>query len=314
MFDRRLSGFIGGFIPVFFRLIGGAAVCIALCGGVGAADFTFAAFGDTPYTEEESERLPDLIAEMNREDLAFVVHVGDFKAASERCSDAVFLQRREWFDLFHHPFVYVPGDNDWTDCRRFLAGRYDPLERLARLRELFFAGDESLGRRRIRLERQLPAYPEHARWSHGNVLFATLNVPGGANNARAMPDEFRTRSAAVGAWLNRSFQLARERELRALVLFMQANPWAAPTGRYFGYRELIAALERETRGFAGEVLLVHGDTHRHRMDRPLRDSQTGAPLPNFTRVEVFGSPAMNWVRIRVSEEAGRVSFEVTPGN
>jgi hypothetical protein len=29
---------------------------------------------------------------------------------------------------------------------------------------------------------------------------------------------------------------------------------------------------------------------------------------------VFGSPGMNWVRIRVAEDAGRVGFEVTPGN
>jgi hypothetical protein len=31
-------------------------------------------------------------------------------------------------------------------------------------------------------------------------------------------------------------------------------------------------------------------------------------------VEVFGSPGMNWVRIRVIEDAERVGFEVTPGN
>ena len=98
-----------------------------------------------------------------------------------------------------------------------------------------------------------------------------------------------------------------------MVIFMQANPWASPSNRYFGYRELLAALARETLGFDGEVLLVHGDTHRYRVDSPLRDLATGVPVSNFTRVEVFGSPGMNWVRIRVAEEAGRVGFEVTPG-
>jgi hypothetical protein len=77
---------------------------------------------------------------------------------------------------------------------------------------------------------------------------------------------------------------------------------------------LLATLARETLGFDGEVLLVHGDTHRFRVDSPLRDPATGAPVTNFTRAEVFGSPGMNWVRIRVAEEAGQVSFEVTPGN
>jgi hypothetical protein len=142
----------------------------------------------------------------------------------------------------------------------------------------------------------------------------TLNVPGNANNARHMPEEFRSRSAALARWLEQSFSLARESRMRAVVLFMQANPWAAPTGRYFGYRELIAVLAKEARAFEGEVLLVHGDTHRYRVDAPLRDPTTGAPVENFTRVEVFGSPGMNWVRIRVTEHAGRITFEVTPGN
>jgi len=278
------------------------------------APFTFAALGDTPYTRDEEARFPDFIAEMNREDLAFVVHVGDFKSANARCTDELFLQRREWFEYSHHPFVFVPGDNEWTDCRRFSAGRYEPLERLRKLRELFFRGEESLGRRRMKLTRQSPDYPEYARWRHGEVLFVTLNVPGGANNARHMPEEFRSRSAAVEQWLERSFRLARADGLRAVVVLMQANPWASPTGHYFGYRELLAALARETREFRGEVLLVHGDTHRHRVDRPLRDSAHGAPLANFTRVEVFGSPSMNWVRVRVIEENGRVRFEATPGS
>ena len=62
-----------------------------------AADFVFAAFGDTPYSREEEARFPDLVAEMNREPLAFVAHVGDFKAAWTPCDDELFLQRREWF-------------------------------------------------------------------------------------------------------------------------------------------------------------------------------------------------------------------------
>jgi len=302
---------------MFFKLIGGAALSFVLSSGIGAADsadFTFAAFGDTPYTRDEEARFPDLIAEMNREKLAFVVHIGDFKNAIDACTDALFAQRRQWFDLSHHPFVFIPGDNEWTDCRRYRAGGYDPLERLRKLRELFAQGGESLGQRRIRLARQSADYPEHARWRHGNVPFVTVNVPGGANNARHDPEEFRARSAAVMQWLRQSFQAARKDAAPAIVIFLHANPWAAPTGHYFGYRELIAALAREAREFRGEVLLVHGDTHRHRVDKPLRDPAGGAPLANFTRVEVFGYPVMNWVRIRVSEEAGRIRFTATPGS
>lgn len=297
---------------LFTLFAAAAALCLAV--SAAAADFTFAALGDTPYSREEEERFPDLVAEMNREPLAFVVHVGDFKSAGTRCDDAVFLQRREWFEYSRHPFVFVPGDNEWTDCRRFAAGRYGPVERLGKLREIFHRGEESLGQRRMRLERQSAEYPEHARWRHEKLLFVTLNVPGGANNARLMPEEFRSRNAAGIQWLGEAFRLARADGTGAIVVFMQANPWASPSSHYFGYRELLSALARETRDYRGEVLLVHGDTHRHRVDRPLRDPAGGAPLTNFTRVEVFGYPTMNWVRVRVSEEGGRMRFEVTPGS
>jgi hypothetical protein len=290
------------------------ALWLALCRPVAAAEFTFAALGDTPYTRFEEAHFPGLLAGMGREELAFAVHVGDFKAARARCSDETFLQRRNWFNAAPLPFVFVPGDNEWTDCGGVQAGGYEPLERLAKLRELFFRGEDSLGQRQIRLERHGPGYPEHARWRHEDVLFLTLNVPGNANNARDMPEEFRSRSAAVDQWLEKSFGLARGSKLRAVVIFMQANPWASPSSRYFGYRDLLATLAREALAFDGEVLLVHGDTHRYRVDAPLRDPATGAPVANFTRVEVFGSPGMNWVRIRVAEDAGRVGFEVTPGN
>jgi len=289
-------------------------VLALLAGPAAAAEFTFGALGDMPYSRIEEAWFPGLLEGINQEDLAFVVHIGDFKTARARCTDELFLQRKQWFDRVRHPFVFVPGDNEWTDCRGIYAGGYDPLERLAKLRELFSRGEESLGQRRIPLARQSPDYPEHARWRHGNVLFVTLNVPGGANNARHMPEEFRVRSAAVDRWLEQSFTLARGNGLRAVVVFMHANPWVAPTGRYFGYRELLAALARESLGFDGEVLLVHGDTHRHRVDQPLRDPATRAPIPNFTRVEVFGSPGMNWVRIHVIDDAKGVGFDVTPGN
>ncbi|MBM3357771.1 MAG: hypothetical protein FJY54_08590 [Betaproteobacteria bacterium] len=308
------------------RLLGAAAATLALCGAMpqGAGEggktlVTFAALGDTPYTREEEARFPDLIAELNREELAFVVHVGDFKSALSACTDELFLERRAWFGLSHHAFVYVPGDNEWTDCARPVGAAYDPLERLRKLRELFFAGSASLGQRPIALERQsavsrrIHDYPEHARWEHRGVVFVTLNAPGPTNNVRAQA-EHSQRSAAIRNWLTGSFRLARERQARAVVVVMHANPWGRSGEPRRGFPELLERLAAEVRGFGGEVLLVHGDTHRYRVDQPLRDPATGAAPPNFSRVEVFGSPEMNWVRVRVSEEDGRVRFEVTPGS
>ena len=284
------------------------ACCIG--SGVTRADFTFAAVGDTPYTVEEEPQFVQLIAEMNREALAFVVHVGDFKSGWSPCTDALFAQRRDWFMLLHHPLIYTPGDNEWTDCGRAFGARREPLERLQKLRRLFFADTYSMGQRKIILARQSAAYPEHARWEHQGVVFATLNVPGG-NNA-GMAEEFAARSIAIDTWISRTFDLARAQRSRAVVVAFQANPFSRSGAVARAYAGLMKTLARETSQFNGEVLLIHGDTHHYRMDQPLRDAQSNV-VRNFTRIEVFGYPTVNWVRIRVAMRDGRVTFSATPG-
>ena len=305
------------------RIFRAALAWFALCGALAcdahADSFTFAALGDTPYTAEEEAGFIAMIAEMNREKLAFAVHVGDFKNGHSDCGDEVFLQRKEWFELSHHPFIYVPGDNDWTDCWRSSAGGYSPRERLQRLREIFFAEASTLGQRRLAVASQAATdprhpYPEHARWTRGRVLFVTVNVPGSNNNFARDRSEFRQRDAAVREWIAESFRIARKQRLGAVVLMMQANPWAATGAQRHGYVPLLEALTAETLSFRGEVVLIHGDTHRYRVDRPLLHPETRRPIANFTRIEVFGSPGVNWVRIRVDDTGEQVRFEATPGS
>ena len=49
--------------------------------------------GDTPYSENEVGRVDRLIDALNREDLAFVVHVGDITSGRGPCSDDWFRER-----------------------------------------------------------------------------------------------------------------------------------------------------------------------------------------------------------------------------
>ena len=139
-------------------------------GEEGAPEFEIGLIGDIPYTAEEERKTEVLFSEMDSESLAFVVHVGDIKSGSSPCTDELFFRERERFESSAHPLFYVPGDNEWTDCART---GYDPLERLKRLREIFFRGDESLGEEKIPLTRQGTRqgtdYPENVRWSYGGV-------------------------------------------------------------------------------------------------------------------------------------------------
>lgn len=283
--------------------------CLAAHGAT--ADFTFVAFGDTPYTEEEEPRFVSMIAEINRAQPVFSIHVGDFKSGWSPCTDALFMQRRDWFNLFHQPLIFTPGDNEWTDCHRAFGAAHDPLERLQKLRALFFTDEFSLGQQKLTLTRQQPGYPENARWEHQGIVFATINVPGSSNN-KAMPKEKAARDAANDAWVRAAFDTARTNSYRAVVIAMQANPFGSDTKRG-AYTAILRALTRETVDFTGEVLLIHGDTHRYQMNQPLADPRARSTLRNFTRLEVFGYPFQNWVRVRVSERDGKIVFTPSPG-
>jgi hypothetical protein len=286
------------------------ALALLLGGHACAGQFTFAALGDTPYTRDEEPQFVGMIAQMNRQPLAFVLHVGDFKDARSECSDALFRGRRDSFQLSHHAFFYTPGDNEWIDCRRAYWAPREPLERLAALRALFFARDSSLGQTPLSAQSQRArGYPENMQWRVENVVFATLNIPGPDNN-RAMPHESGARTAAVIDWMADAFRVAREQKLPGVVLATQANIWNGNSG----YARVLEALASEARSYAGEVLVIHGDTHWFRFDRPLIDPKTRRPVDNVTRLEVYGSPFVDWVQVTVRTQGGKVQFEATRGS
>jgi hypothetical protein len=86
------------------------------------------------------------------------------KNGSSGCDDAYFAVRLSDFEMFADPLVYMPGDNEWTDCHRANNGGYLPTERLAALRELFFAKpDRTLGgMARVRVRVRSREYPSNA--------------------------------------------------------------------------------------------------------------------------------------------------------
>lgn len=286
-----------------------AGLALAAISSLAGADvWRFAVIGDTPYSERERAELPKMLDAIAGAQVDFIAHIGDIKSGSTRCDDALFEDRRQLFDAVPVPFIFVPGDNEWTDCDRVTAGAYQPLERLGKLRTLFWAGDESLGQRRLKLERQPGGYPEHSRFRVGPVLFVTLNLPGGNNNwgMTAQPSpEFLARDPVVIDWLKDSFALARREKLRGIALLFQANPGFKHFSQGFGhhgYRHFLDVLRQETEAFPGTVIAVHGDTHLSRIDRPLRDRQ-GRRLENLVRVETFGYPIMGWTRGVIDTDA-----------
>jgi hypothetical protein len=284
------------------------AATLALAAGCATApppagSFSFAVMGDLPYNPGEEVQFVRLLREVDADDVAFAVHVGDFKGGGIPCSDALFERRRAQFDASRHPFFFVPGDNEWIDCRRPENGGGDALERLGRLRQLFFSQPASLGQRRIAARSQsaclVPpvegcgcgAHPENLAWSVGPVAFVSLNVSGSENNVgfdRANDEEARCRDAANGRWLDTAVGHALESQASELVVIVQANPWWS---LHRGHERFVTQLDGAARRFRKPLLLVHGDTHTYRVDHP---------MPGVTRLETYGSPFVGWVKVTVA--------------
>ena len=305
-------------------LAGLATGCITGRGAPDAArGFAFALIGDLGYFPDEERALDRLFAELNGQSgLAFVVHVGDLASPRHACTDEVRARRLTQFRASAHPLVFTPGDNDWTDCHEPAVKGGDPLERLTSLRTTFFAGPQTLGRRAFTVSRQsdgggaFASYRENVRWDLGGVTFLTLHVTGSNNGLGRSPAtdaEYAGRNLANLVWLREGFDHAKARKSRAVVIVQHANvfheltPFPGKPQEPSGYTALRTELERQTRAFAAPVVLVHGDSHYFRIDKPLSPLRVrGAPvktaLENFTRVETFGTPYHHWVHATVDPD------------
>jgi hypothetical protein len=242
-------------------------------GPPGPGAFQIGLIGDTGYTPEAEQALLAVRRHMGQLPLAFVVHDGDTQVGGEPCNRARSDHVENVFNGFAAPFIYTPGDNEWLDCPDGKAG-----DHLAALRRTFFPTNESLGRHRLTLERQHPTFVENARWTHNGVWFATLNVPGSYGGGPA--------ASANTTWLNATFDGAEAAGAAGVMIIWQDDPFSDGSSK-----ALVATLKKRAAAFHKPVVLVHGDTHIHRLDHPWKD------VPSFTRLETFASGEANrWVR------------------
>jgi hypothetical protein len=240
----------------------------------------FGVIGHSFHNGGAEARLKQAIADESEATLAFVVVTG-IKGEAEPCSDKLYARRRDIFDEARRPVIVLPAASDWSECKNS-AGRSAAIERLNRLRELYFSEPASLGVRKLPLTRlsssaKFRSYAENAHWEVGDVLYATVNLP--ANNNHYRPEagrnsEYEDRLVANRFWLNRLFAMARREKRDAIVLFSEGDVKALtqPTGLrallgrssssrdgFDEPRRQIAALAQK---FPGKVLLIDTDSAR----------------------------------------------------
>lgn len=305
-------------------------------------------WADEFYSDDAAAKtamLDQTINSMNKHHLDFTIFAGDTKNGHTLCTDKAIGQ--DIVDIFNRlkaPTLYSLGDNEWTDCHRTSNGSYDPIERLAFLRNVFFNKDKSQGMHPIAIKRQGElgqAYSENSRFSKNGVEFVALHIPGSNNNlvvtekqctkksdrtpanCAAATAEYQARNMKNIQWLKEAFNEARDNNLAGILIAIQADiffPFELSDGGYQeaflpqldennGYADFFHTLITETQNYSGKVLLVHGDSHYFKIDKPMFNAD-GTLTGNFTRVETFGSEDHSWIEMTVDPRTENVfSFQ-----
>jgi hypothetical protein len=302
--------------------------------GGGPEAYTIGLFGDMPYNAQGKADYPYLLRDVNDSKVSFSMFDGDLKAGGDGpCSDSLYTNAIAGFNSLERPLVWVPGDNDWTDCW----GRYgpatapfsDPIERLNHERQLFTSTSQSMGKKTLTLTREsseggaYSLYSENVRWTYGPVVYLGLNVQGSNDNypyhdtdpyprtdaeIQRQQSEEIARKAADLHWLDEGFAYAKQIHAKGVLIVWQADPnfnnEQHLTNPHDGdaFSDYVNALRTQTLAFPGQVVLVHGDSHYFKVDKPLT-LPSGKVLGNFTRVETFGAASTDWVQATINPKS-----------
>jgi hypothetical protein len=307
--------------------------------------FTYAIIGDTPYGEPQLENFPNDIAEINADpQVRLVMHLGDIKNGSSLCTTSYFEQIRADFDLFEKPFIYTPGDNEWTDCHRANNGAFWPAgpvlngdarpARLEEVRRIFFDRPGWTLGKEVPVETQGGSYPENVMWDQAQVVFGDLDVPGSNNDwlpwfeqprTSSQIEEVTNRTNADLAWMDQIFDRARQEHAAAVTIGIQADMWdpaiAGDSTQFDHFQPIVQELARQSLKFGKPVLLLNGDSHKFVDDHPLADPSRPQnktmygitqDVPNLRRITVNGSttPCHEWLKLTMDpREATIFSYQ-----
>lgn len=261
--------------------------------------------GDLPYDSVAERRWDEVRAAVSGARGDIVIHVGDYKAGSAPCTAALAMRRRAQLMALGPRVVFLPGDNEWTDCSPPKKGKRSDRERddfaigeLARLRRIFWTGGtRSFGAEGMEVERPggaHAAFVENQRWRIGRVAFVGVNVPGVSDPKRAR--RLAHVLPAARAWIADGVRWAKASNAHVLVIAMQANPVQASF--LAENMELRATLRDAASAFPGRVVLLHGDTHCYAVQEPLWEDR-----PNMMRVETDGAPRVGYTAVTVTTGA-----------
>jgi hypothetical protein len=88
--------------------------------GDAASAYAIGLWADPPHsTVQATTGVPNLIADMNSQNLAFTAHDGDLKSGSSECADSVYTQALGYFNSLQAPAAFTTATGSPVTMRWF---------------------------------------------------------------------------------------------------------------------------------------------------------------------------------------------------
>lgn len=250
-----------------------------------AEPVTFSAMGCGPYTPADKPAVAFYVQQENRERTSeFMVHLGDvFKQPLVKPSgsageplppdklptEAEYRWTADTLTASNTiPTWVVPGDNEWNDLEDPVQGWTWWQKHYSKFEERFQPAWKT--------ERQ-PERPENFAFIRKGVVFIGINLVGGRIHDAA---EWSARLPQDVAWIKEVLTRPATSEVRAAVIFCQANPFVLKPGDPKDkFKPFVIPFREAAAEWKKPVLFLHADGHVWTDDQPW-------PEKNIRRIQV----------------------------
>jgi len=263
----------------------------------------FAAMGDTPYYESETEleNVSMALNQMADKGVPFVVHVGDIIRSGTECSQALYQLRANIFSNSPIPFIITIGDNEFNDCRdpelarthfiNVILGNPPPIQ---------WVSGKHNDVDPIKLTRQ-KAMIENAFWQMNGVTFILLAFPDLPGNFPLSQTQMGDIVRSNTDFLKATMQKAINNKHHAVVLIMHANPVNCLLPACTQFAE---SIKEEVTRFLKPVLLLNGSNHKSSFEK-----SGYLDIPNLSHLRPGNEPEVKWPEVIFSTQDNTFSVK-----
>jgi hypothetical protein len=266
--------------------------CLGFAGAAAAEPVIFSAMGCGPYTLPDRPAAAFYVRQENRERTSeFMVHLGDvFKKPQVKKPEPDAAKKadlneplppdqqpteaeyRHTADLLTDgntiPTWIVPGDNEWNDLE-------DPVQGWKWWQKYYFEFEERF-QPSWKTERQRER-PENFAFLRKGVVFIGINLVGGRVHDAS---EWAVRLPQDAAWIKEVLTRPSMTDVRAAVVFCQANPLVLKAGDPKDkFTSFLVPFRQAAADWKKPLLFLHSDGHKWIDDQPW-------PEKNIRRIQV----------------------------